>query len=196
MILENSNKSPLEQYTELSKNSLIKVQFSCGGNSTCIDEPEIIPIVTDSDLSEIPVSYTIANEEDVIEIVSLLKTNNLPTSDLGTGKRIFIVAKSDGNIIGCVAMEIYETMGLLRSLAVKQDFRGNGIGLMLVEKAENWSRENGLKNLYLLTTSAAGFFTKMGWQNTERSVVPENIATCSEFSHLCPTTAICMSKTK
>jgi len=45
---DESKKSLMEQYAELSKNSLIKVQFSCGGNSTCIEEPEYIPIVDET----------------------------------------------------------------------------------------------------------------------------------------------------
>ena len=49
---EESKKSLLEEYTELSRNSLVKVQFSCGGISTGIDEPEFIPIVPDTYRSE------------------------------------------------------------------------------------------------------------------------------------------------
>lgn len=189
-----TKKTLLEQYTELSKNSLIKVQYSCGGNSTSIDEPEAIPIVPESYIPENPISYTMAREEDVEAIVALLNANNLPVKDLGTGKRIFLVALSDEKTIGCVAVEMYETEGLLRSLAVEKSFRGKGIGQKLVAQAEKWSRENGIKNLYLLTTTAADFFPKMGWGKTERALVSENIASSSEFSSICPSTAICMTK--
>lgn len=189
-----SKKSMLEEYTELTKNSLIKVQFSCGGNSTSIDEPEGIPIVPESYVHESSVSYTMAREEDVEAIVALLKTNNLPVSDLGTGQRMFLVALSDGKTVGCVAVEMYGNAGLLRSLAVNNELRGKGIGQKLVAEAEAWSRNNGLKSLYLLTTTAAGFFPKAGWKNTERASAPESIAASSEFASACPTTAICMMK--
>ena len=185
---EEQKKSLLEEYTELSKNSLIKVQFSCGGNSTSIDEPEDVPIVPESLTLEIPVSYKLADEENIEAILSLLKTNNLPVSDLGSGKRIFLVALSEGKTIGCVAMEVYGTVGLLRSLA------GKGIGQKLVAEAENWSCNYGLKTLYLLTTTAVGFFPKIGWRITERALVPESISTSSEFTSVCPSTAICLIK--
>lgn len=191
---DKSKKSLLEEYTELSKNSLIKVQFSCGGNSTNIDEPEGIPIVPESYIQGSTISYATAREEDVEAIVALLKTNNLPVSDLGTGQRMFLVALSDGKTVGCVAVEMYENAGLLRSLAVNNDFRGKGIGQKLVAEAEAWSRNNGLKSLYLLTTTAAGFFPKVGWKNTERASAPENIAASSEFASVCPSSAICMMK--
>ena len=191
---EESKKSLLEEYTELSRNSLVKVQFSCGGISTGIDEPEFIPIVPDTYIPESTVSYRMADEDNVDEILELLKTNNLPVSDLSTGQRIFLLALSEGKTLGCVAVEIYGTYGLLRSLAVHIDYRGKGIGQKLVAEAETWSRDNGLKSLYLLTTTAAGFFPKIGWQNTDRTTVPESIIASSEFTSVCPSTAVCMIK--
>ena len=191
----DEKKSLLEEYTELSKNSLIKVQFSCSGNSTSIDEPEVIPIVPESFVPESVVSYTSAQDEDVEAIIALLKTNNLPISDLATGHRMFLVAHANNQVIGCVAIEIYGEAGLLRSLVLNKSFSGKGIGQQLVTEAETWSCNNGIKELYLLTTTAAEFFPKMGWKNTERTTVPESIAQSSEFSSVCPSTAVCMSKT-
>ncbi|HET7734226.1 MAG TPA: arsenic resistance N-acetyltransferase ArsN2, partial [Paludibacter sp.] len=143
---------------------------------------------------ESTVYYTTAREEDVEAIVALLKTNDLPLNDLGTGQRMFLVALSDGKTVGCVAVEMYGNAGLLRSLAVNNDFWGKGIGQKLVSEAEAWSRNNGLKSLYLLTTTAAGFFPKLSWDNTERALVPENIAASSEFASVCPSSAVCMMK--
>ncbi len=191
---DDFEKSLLEQYTELSKNSLIKVQYSCGGNLTNIDEPEAIPIVPDDFIPDNTITYKPANDENAEAIVKLLKTNNLPTSDLGSGQRLFFVALSAEETIGCVAIEVYEEVGLLRSLAVQENFRGTGIGQKLVREAENWSRNNGLKELYLLTTTAAVFFQKLGWYNAERTSVPMSIASSSEFASICPATAICMHK--
>ncbi|MHB9143645.1 MAG: arsenic resistance N-acetyltransferase ArsN2 [Paludibacter sp.] len=194
---DDAKKSLLEQYIDLSKNSLIKVQYSCGGNSTGIDETDYIPIVPDSYVSESnlkTVDYGLAREEDAEAIVALLRINNLAVSDLGVGNRVFLVALLAEKTIGCVAVEVYGDAGLLRSLAVNNDFRGKGIGKRLVTEAETWCRNNGLKSLYLLTTTADGFFPKIGWHITERSSVPEGITLSSEFSSVCPSTAVCMMK--
>jgi len=194
MAEDESKKSLLEEYTELTRNSLVKVQFSCGGNSTSIDEPEPIPIVPESYIPENTVTYVMASDEDVEAIVRLLKTNTLPVSDLGSGQRMFLVARSEHKTVGCVAVEIYGASGLVRSLAVNNDFRGKGIGQKLVAEAEAWSRDNGLKSLYLLTTTAAGFFPKLNWHNIDRTIVPENVALSSEFASVCPSSAVCMMK--
>ena len=58
MAEDESKESLVEQYAELSKNSLIRVQFSCGGNSTSIEKPEFIPIVDE------PISYNNLESEN------------------------------------------------------------------------------------------------------------------------------------
>ena len=184
---ENSNKKRLEEYAELAKNSLVRVQYSCGGNSTGIDETENIPIVDD-------VYYTVASESETNAIVELLANSHLPVSDLNAGERTFLSATSSGKLIGCVAVETYEDSGLLRSLAVTEEFRGKGIGKKLVEEAESWAKSNNLKCLYLLTTTASGFFPKLGWTIAERSAAPDSIKNSSEFASVCPSTAVFMSK--
>jgi amino-acid N-acetyltransferase len=194
MISEDPKKNLYDEYSELAKNSLVRVQYSCGGNSSGIDVPEYIPIVPESFVPESKISYSIAREEDVVTIIELLKSNNLPTSDLSNGQRVFIIALKDCKTIGCVAVEVYGDSGLLRSLAVSNDFRAKGIGMKLVAEAEAWSYNNGLKCLYLLTTTASGFFPKMGWVITDRSTVPEKVTVASEFASVCPTTAVCMYK--
>jgi|GEM_PF-5838599 len=45
---ENENKSLQDLYAELAKKSLVKIQYSCGGNSNSIEEQEDIPVVNNS----------------------------------------------------------------------------------------------------------------------------------------------------
>lgn len=191
---ENSNKLRIDEYKELAKNSLVRVQYSCGGNSTGIDEAENIPIVSSRFKAINSILYTTAREEDVDEIIKLLKLNNLPVKDLGVGKRIFLVALAEEKLIGVVAVELYGEFGLLRSLAVNSEFRSLNLGKKLVTEAENLGRENGLKYLYLLTTTASGFFSKLGWDTIDRSSAPASVAASTEFSSVCPASAVCMTK--
>lgn len=196
MKADESNKTRLEQYTELSKKSLVRVQFSCGGNSTGIDEDvDYIPIVPEEMQRKTVVEYKMASEEDVDSILILLKTNQLPISDLGQGHRMFFVAYASSKVIACVAIEDYKTDGILRSLAVDTDFQKQGIGQKLLTEAETWALNNGLKCLYLLTNTASDFFLKQNWQPIERANVPNEIAQSTEFVSICPSTAICMIKT-
>lgn len=190
----DDKENNIDKYLEISKKSLIRVQYSCGGNGTCINETAYVPIVPENIRTFNTVSYRAATENDIENIIKLLKQNNLPTSDLVSGKRIFIVADAGESLAGCVAVEIYPGNGLLRSLAVADNFRNAGIGKKLVNQAEVWAVQQELNALFLLTTTAAGFFGKNNWKIIDRAEAPEEIRASSEFATVCPSSAICMFK--
>ena len=191
--MENKN-SLTEKYGELGQSSLIKVQYSCSGFGTSIDESsEYVPIVPDDVRTISRMEYAEAGLDDVEAIVGLLKANQLPTSDLSSGKRVFYVARSEKEWVGCVALELYGEFGLLRSLAVTEALRGRGVGKQLVEKAHTEARTMGLKQLFALTTTADAFFVSNNWTLTDRSTVPAAVAQSSEFSSVCPVSAVCLS---
>jgi len=187
---EDLKKALHEQYSNIGKNSLIKVQYSCSGNDNGLNEPDYIPIIPEPE----KINYSSANEEDIANILRFMKENKLPVSDVDIFKQQFIVASFHRRIIGCVAIEIFGKTGLLRSLAVDISFRNWGIGKKLMVKADALSNENRIKNLYLLTTTASEFFLKNGWSVINRDSVPEEIACSTEFAFICPSTAVCMMK--
>ena len=50
----------------------------------------------------------------------------------------------------------------------------------------------GVLEIYLLTTTAEGFFRRNGFERIERKIVPEVIKQTTEFTSLCPSSAVCM----
>jgi amino-acid N-acetyltransferase len=54
------------------------------------------------------------------------------------------------------------------------------------------ARANGIRDLWLLTTSAEAFFAKHGFEKADRSAAPPAIAETSQFRDLCPATAALM----
>lgn len=44
----NKTQNERDKYAEIAKKSLIRVQYSCSGNSDCYDEPDDFPIVNNS----------------------------------------------------------------------------------------------------------------------------------------------------
>ncbi|WP_412070138.1 arsenic resistance N-acetyltransferase ArsN2 [Rubrivirga sp. IMCC43871] len=128
-------------------------------------------------------------------VLALLRASRLPTSDLSEGHRErFLVARRDGDVVGCVAVEPYGGAGLLRSLAVAPEARGTGLGRRLTAAAEAAARAAGLAQLILLTTTAAPFFESLGWAPVDRADVPEAIRASTEFAGLCPASAACLGK--
>ena len=125
--------------------------------------------------------------------LALLKKSNLPTEDISELTKLF-VATNNNEVVGTVGIEFYNDVALLRSLAVKDAYRSKGIGRQLVNHIETFAKLNGAKELVLLTTTAADYFSKRAYQNIERNNVPEEIKKSSEFSSTCPSSAIIMKK--
>ncbi|MGZ8290749.1 MAG: arsenic resistance N-acetyltransferase ArsN2 [Telluria sp.] len=136
-----------------------------------------------------------AKPGDLPAIAQILADAGLPTSDIAPSLlEDFVVLEKDGDIVGCVGIERYGSNALLRSLAVDASRRGVGQGRHLVEAIEARAAQSGVSRLFLLTTSASGFFEDHGYQLIERGAVPEALMHSAQFSELCPANAACMEK--
>lgn len=127
-------------------------------------------------------------------VESLLSATDLPTDDVRDGATTFYLASLDGQRVGVGGLETHGTVGLLRSVAVDESCRGEGIGTAICDHLEERARASGVETLYLLTTGARAFFAERGYETLERSTVPECIAVTSQFAELCPDSATCMRK--
>jgi len=129
------------------------------------------------------------------EVEALLTEASLPVSDLPNCRSLNLLGmREGGRLVGVVGIEVYGALGLLRSLAVAQDRRNAGIGLGLVSNAETWAAERGVKTLYLLTTTAAEFFARLGYEVVPRAEAPAAIAATAQFADLCPASSTFMRK--
>lgn len=129
------------------------------------------------------------------EVEALLTDTGLPVSDLQDSRSLYLFGlRLDGRLVGVVGIEVYGAVGLLRSLAVAEAHRSAGHGRALVAHAETWASEQGVKTLYLLTTTAAAFFARLGYEAIPRSEAPAAIAATSQFAGLCPSSSTFMRK--
>lgn len=56
------------------------------------------------------------------------------------------------------------------------------------------ARTHGIKSVYLLTTTAADYFPRMGFARIERDEVPVAVQQSTEFRTLCPASAVAMRR--
>lgn len=127
-------------------------------------------------------------------IRALLVAQQLPVEDLDNGALVFLAAGTDVTLAGVVGLEPCGDCALLRSLAVDTAKQGRGLGAELVGAAERHAQGLGFARLYLLTTTAADFFARLGYARVDRAVVPPAIATTAQFAQLCPASAVVMVK--
>jgi len=133
-----------------------------------------------------------ATEADGPAILGLLERSSLPTVGLSDHLANAVVARRDGQIVGSAALEIYADGALLRSVAVDATERGGGLGQRLTERALTHARERHVCDVYLLTTTAAGFFPRFGFREISRADVPAGVQQSVEFRSACPASAIVM----
>jgi amino-acid N-acetyltransferase len=98
-----------------------------------------------------------------------------------------------GTVVGVAALETHQHVGLLRSVAVAISERGRGTGIALVGDRLTWARAKGIREIYLLTTTAASLFARFGFKETSRESAPTILLNSPEFAALCPSSATCMS---
>jgi len=128
-------------------------------------------------------------------IAQLLEYAKLPSADICESLlRYFQVAHDDNGVLGAVGLEIYERVALLRSLVVSHECRGRGVGAKLTVEALSLARNAGCRSVYLLTTTASAFFEAHGFHAIGRDDAPEAIRSTTQFSALCPSTAVLMVK--
>jgi amino-acid N-acetyltransferase len=138
-------------------------------------------------------SITAARPDDRAAVEQLLARLDLPIEGAAAALDTAVVARTDERgVEGCAALELYGRDALLRSVAVAPERRSSGLGRALVAAALDLARARGVASVYLLTTTAAGYFSRFGFEPIERSTVPQSVQASQEFSTLCPSSAIAM----
>ena len=135
-----------------------------------------------------------ARSTDAADIVQLLEQQHLPLDGFQDHLATTVVARQHGRLVGSAALEVYADGALLRSVAVAAELQGRGIGRDLAAATERIARDLRLPALYLLTTTAEGYFPKFGFERITRAEVPASVQTSVEFTTACPASAIVMRK--
>ena len=135
-----------------------------------------------------------ARGDDLDAVRRLLAEAGLPVAGVEEQLlKVFRVAERGGGLTAVAGCEIHGTVGLLPSLAVREERRGARLARRLVEDRLAWARRRGLRAVYLLTTNATAYFERLGFVPVERSETPAEIRASSEFATVCPDSAIVMT---
>ena len=134
-------------------------------------------------MNKVPIfTLRAARLSDAEGIFALIKSHSdqlipQPMGDIAANIDRFVVAESNGVIVGCATYSILPEIGSaerataeVQSVAVSSPFRGQGVGRALVESVlERIGAFNPSEALVL--TFAPGFFSKLGFSEIPKSKV-------------------------
>jgi amino-acid N-acetyltransferase len=119
----------------------------------------------------------------------------LPAEDIATaGPYFWRFSTGDDVPAGFGGLEVYGTDALMRSVVTLPPLRGRGIGQAIVKALEAEAVVMKCRSVFLLTTTARGFFEKLGYAEIGRSDVPASIRATAQFVSFCPDSAAVMVK--
>jgi amino-acid N-acetyltransferase len=136
-----------------------------------------------------------ARESDVAPLLALIngyaeRNLLLRRSEESLRARLhdFLVAERQDQIVGCGALsELGPGLGEVRSLAVRPDQAGQGIGHALVARLVEWAGERGFAQVLSLTRRVS-FFQALGFEVTDRRLFEDKLRTDCQT---CPLNVCC-----
>lgn len=132
---------------------------------------------------------------DISTIEALLAAAGLPLDGAAEAFGLGVVARDgDGRVVGAAAVERFGAAGLLRSVVVAADRRGTGLGREVVMAAEDLARSHGIRDLYLLTQTAADWFPRLGYAAVPRDEAIAAVGASIEFTTVCRDTGVPMRR--
>ncbi|HRP91224.1 MAG TPA: GNAT family N-acetyltransferase [Edaphocola sp.] len=129
------------------------------------DDKENIELIADWYLSEwnIPIQTTIEKTKklsvDNYEFQILMTLDNKPIATGGLYNHVGLLDKVP-------RLKIYKNW--LALVYTKPDSRGKGLGALICNNIQDYSRELGLKDIYLFTHTAENLYKRLDWQQLER----------------------------
>jgi len=136
-----------------------------------------------------------AGAADWPEVEALLLANKLPTEGARQHLPTYLLAVSNGEVIGCAGAEVYGDIALLRSVAVAPGLQRQGIGQLLVERFLLEANRRQIRRLFLLTVTAPEYFARYGFRRGPIAQAPDVLKASAEFQGACPACAAFMSLT-
>jgi len=143
-------------------------------------------------MSDEEIRIRAAAVEDLPAIKDILRANQLPTEGVDEHWKTFVIARDGERIVGCGGAEAYQFAALIRSVAVVPDHRSQGLGRRIVRQLLDRLASRGLREFYLLTTTAEEYFKKRGFKTIDRDEVHPQLLSSAEMQGACPDTATVM----
>jgi arsenate reductase len=159
---------------------------------------DLVPPPPDGDLQKDDGSPFLVDSpaaDDDPGLRAALAAAGLPTDDLALPDRsLFAYRTTGGTLVGYGGLELLGRDVLVRSLVTLPPWRGRGAGRAILAILLRRAFDLGARRAWLLTTDAAGFFTKAGFRPADRAMAPAPVRATRQFLDLCPASATLLER--
>ncbi len=121
------------------------------------------------------ISIRIANEKDIPQIANIESLNfSMPWSENSVKESmerdtVFFIAEKENNIIGYMGLTCILDEGYVTNVAVNESYRKSGAGTLLMNKAIDYAKDNGLSFISLevraSNENAISLYTRLSFEN-------------------------------
>jgi len=127
-----------------------------------------------------------ATIRDLDAITVLIEQAGLNQAGIEENLNQFLIAENieeePARIVGVAGIEIKEDNGFLRSFVMESESWNAYVGLDFIVTVLGYAKQQGCKNLYLLTNPLSEpFFKHLGFQHVDLSNVPTSVINSSHF---------------
>lgn len=150
------------------------------------------------------IEYTKAKLSDIVLMQGVVKPEVekgiilfRSSDEMATNIRSYILAKNGSEIIGFGALHFHaDNLAEVRSLVVKEDFRGQGVGKGIIQNLLKEGKEMGLNEVFTLTYQRS-FFETLGFHEISKEKLPPHKiwADCIKCKHFPVCDEIALIKT-
>jgi arsenate reductase len=142
------------------------------------------PVLVDEEIAAGDAAFVVA-----------LGAADLPTDDLpDPGQRFFAYTTLGGHLVGYGGYELLGRDALIRSIVVDPAWRGRLVGRSLVLLLLRRAFDQGARHAWLLTTSAARYFEKLGFEHAQRADAPAIVMATRQAAFVCPSSAALLTR--
>ena len=140
--------------------------------------------MTGTERTKEPIAIRRATLDDIDRLAELCSQLGYPLSapyllprlvEIGHNEAndVYVAVEPAGRVIGWLQVYVRQLLMVERhaemgGLVVDRDYRGRGIGRLLVDWAESWARDHGCRSLYLRSNvqreEAHRFYERLGYQ--------------------------------
>jgi N-acetylglutamate synthase-like GNAT family acetyltransferase len=107
----------------------------------------------------------------------------------------FVAIDPDADeVVAVAALQVCCDNALLRSVAVRPDWRALGLGRALVERVVAEAEARGVRALYLLALTGERYFPRLGFRRVDHTGIPSDIAASPPFRNAAPPSAVVLAR--